>query len=245
MQNNSSEINGQSPQSSQIDTGGQQMMKEQKSNRIEINNKQITAEVFRTMLKWIYTGECELSENPMEVVPLLGLTDEYLLQDLQRVCEDQIIDYMDGKSAAELLTDQTITLPVMSEQNIKEAAKTCFLDDYDRLLQEDPEIEVKVCQVKGLMSELFTHKKKKVKSVRRRRVSFNDDTSRKKVRFNISSTVYEDNASAMADDSVSVIEPLSIYSNVSPPGELADVSLPHSAFSVQQQVMYQNSSTPN
>ena len=33
----------------------------------------------------------------------------------------------------------------MSEQNIKEAAKTCFLDDYDRLLQEDPEIEVKVC----------------------------------------------------------------------------------------------------
>jgi len=79
MQNNSSEINGQSPQSSQIDTGGQQMMKEQKSNRIEINNKQITAEVFRTMLKWIYTGECELSENPMEVVPLLGLTDEYLL----------------------------------------------------------------------------------------------------------------------------------------------------------------------
>jgi len=147
---------------------------------------------------------------------------------------------MDGKSAAELLTDQTITLPVMSEQNIKEAAKTCFLDDYDRLLQEDPEIEVKVCQVKGLMSELFTHKKKKVKSVRRRRVSFNDDTFRKKVRFNISSTVYEDNASAMADDSVSVIEPLSIYSNVSPPGELADVSLPHSAFSVQQQVMYQN-----
>ena len=62
----------------------------------------------------------------------------------------------------------------MSEQNIKESAKTCFLDDYDRLLQEDPEIEQRVCQVKGLMSELFTHKKKKVKSVRRRR-AINED----------------------------------------------------------------------
>jgi len=83
------------------------------------------------------------------------------------------------------------------------------------------------------MSELFTHNKKKVKSIRKRRVFALDkeDSHRKKVRFNISSTVYED-ASAMADDSVSVIEPLSIYSNVSPPGELADVSLPHSAFSV-------------
>ena len=58
-----------------------------------------------TMLKWIYTGECELSESPMKVIPLLNLTDEYLLQDLQRVCEDQIIDYMDGKAATDILTD--------------------------------------------------------------------------------------------------------------------------------------------
>jgi len=85
------------------------------------------------------------------------------------------------------------------------------------------------------MSELFTHKKKRVKSIRKRKNSLgaDDDKSKKKVRFNISSTVYED-VSAMADDSVSIIEPLSIYSNVSPPGELADVSLPHSAFSVPQ-----------
>ena len=87
--------------------------------------------------------------------------------------------------------------------------------------------------MKGLMSELFTHKKKKVRSIRKRKNSIGagDEPSKKKVRFNISSTVYED-VSAMADDSVSIIEPLSIYSNVSPPGELEDVSLPHSAFSV-------------
>jgi hypothetical protein len=40
------------------------------------------------MLKWIYTGECELSENSSEIISLLGLTDEYLLPDLQKACED-------------------------------------------------------------------------------------------------------------------------------------------------------------
>jgi hypothetical protein len=55
------------------------MMQEQLSNKIIINNSQITPEIYMTMLKWIYTGECELSEIPMKVIPLLNLTDEYLL----------------------------------------------------------------------------------------------------------------------------------------------------------------------
>ena len=103
-----------------------------------------------------------------------------------------------------------------------------FLEDYDRLLEEDPELEEKIFRIKGLMSELFTFKKRmsKVKSIRKRRGSVSiGNEGKKKVRFNISSTIYED-ASAMQDDSVSMIEPLSIYSNVSPPGELADESFP-------------------
>jgi hypothetical protein len=74
------------------------------------------------------------------------------------------------------------------------------------------------------MSDLLTHKKKKVKSVRRRRSSIstgNDDQTRKKVRFNISSTIYED-VSAIQDESMSIIEPLSIYSTNSPPAELIE-----------------------
>ena len=115
-----------------------------------------------------------------------------------------------------------------------------FLDEYDRLLEEDPELEEKIFRIKGLMSELLTFKKKKSKSNRKRRTSVsigNDDASqgKKKVRFNISSTIYED-ASALQDDSVSMIEPLSIYSNVSPPGELADESFPQSTMSLAQQL---------
>lgn len=61
------------------------------------------------------------------------------------------------------------------------------------------------------MSELLTHKKRKVRPIRKRRGSMmanEDNSSNKKVRFNISSTIYED-ASAIQDESVSIIEPLS------------------------------------
>lgn len=136
---------------------------------------------------------------------------------------------MDGATATLILTDPKIVLPQQSDKDIREAAKVVFLDEYDKLMANDPELEEKIFKVKGLMSELFTHKKKKTKSQRRRRSSINqtstDDQTRKKVRFNISSTIYED-VSAIQDESMSIIEPLSIYSNVSPPNELYDVSLP-------------------
>lgn len=201
-----------------------------------VTNPMVNAQTFRSMLQWIYTGECEMSDNASDVLPLLSLTDEYLLPDLQRVCEDQIIDYMDVKTATTILTDPNFVLPESSEKSVREAAKAVFLEEYDRLLEEDPELEEKIFKIKGLISELLTYKKRKVKSIRKRRSSLsigNDDNSqgKKKVRFNISSTIYED-ASAMQDDSVSMIEPLSIYSNVSPPGELADESFPHSTISL-------------
>ena len=146
---------------------------------------------------------------------------------------------MDVKTATKVLTDIDTVLPESSEKGVREAAKAVFLEEYDRLLEEDPELEEKIFRIKGLMSELLTYKKRKVSRPRKRRTSVsigNDEshsTGKKKVRFNISSTIYED-ASAMQDDSVSMIEPLSIYSNVSPPGELADESFPHSTISLNQ-----------
>jgi len=55
---------------------------------LSIENKDISPSIFKEMLRWIYMGECGISHNPKEVLPLLQLTDEYLLPDLQRVCED-------------------------------------------------------------------------------------------------------------------------------------------------------------
>ena len=77
------------------------------------------------------------------------------------------------------------------------------------------------------MSDLFTHKLKKKKSggssSRRNRkgsIVIDDGVSKKRVRFNISSTIYEEASAIINDESDSMIEPLSIYSNNSPPGEL-------------------------
>ena len=144
---------------------------------------------------------------------------------------------MDCKTATDILTNPELVLPEKSEVNIRDAAKAIFLEDYERMLEQEPEIEEKIFRIKGLMSELLTYRKKKTKSIRKRKSSLtlnNDDNSqKKKVRFNISSTIYED-ASALHDTSVSMIEPLSIYSNVSPPNELADVSFPDSRLSLNQ-----------
>lgn len=82
---------------------------------------------------------------------------------------------MDGATATLILTDKTLTLPVHSEKDIVETAKTIFLEEYDRLLETDQHLEEKVFKVKGLMSELLTHRKKKVKSTRRRRSSIAGD----------------------------------------------------------------------
>ena len=70
------------------------------------------------------------------------------------------------------MTDPEIVLPQSSHNSVLDAAKTVFLEDYERLLVEEPEIEEKIFKVKGLMSQLLTHKKNaRVKPIRRRRRS--------------------------------------------------------------------------
>ncbi len=82
------------------------------------------------------------------------------------------------------------------------------------------------------MSDLFTHKLKKKKGAagngassgsrrgRKGTIVIDEGGSKKRVRFNISSTIYEEASAIIHDESDSMIEPLSIYSNSSPPGEL-------------------------
>ena len=78
------------------------------------------------------------------------------------------------------------------------------------------------------MSDLFTHKLKKKKAIssrarnRKGSIIIDDGGSKKRVRFNISSTIYEEASAIIHDESDSMIEPLSIYSNNSPPGELTN-----------------------
>ena len=78
---------------------------------------------------------------------------------------------MDVKTATEILTNPEIVLPLVSEKNIRNAAKTIFLEEYERMLEDEPEIEEKIFKVRGLMSELLTYKKSKSKKIRKRKNS--------------------------------------------------------------------------
>lgn len=68
---------------------------------------------------------------------------------------------MDYHNAVSILTNPTLILPASSDLPIREAAKCAFIDDYDRIEETYPDIEEKIAQVKGLMSELFSYKRKR------------------------------------------------------------------------------------
>ena len=58
-------------------------MKETTSGIITIDTPGLKPEIFRTMLEWIYSGECEMPEDCIDLVSLLNLADEYLMDDLR------------------------------------------------------------------------------------------------------------------------------------------------------------------
>ena len=78
---------------------------------------------------------------------------------------------MDFKSAVEILTNCSLVFPNGSDLPIKDAAKTVLLEDYEKAEELYPDIEVRISKVKGLMSELFTFKKKKRSHHRKRKNS--------------------------------------------------------------------------
>ena len=62
-------------------------MKEEIENKIVVNNDDVNYIVYKAMIQWIYYGECDIPDKIKDQICLLNLTDEYLLLDLQKVCE--------------------------------------------------------------------------------------------------------------------------------------------------------------
>lgn len=62
-------------------------------NIIEITNHPEIDQKFAIefILEWVYSGECEIPSNIFSIILLLNLADEYMLGDLQSVCEDEVI----------------------------------------------------------------------------------------------------------------------------------------------------------
>ncbi len=57
-------------------------MKESLESKVIINHDDVSYEIYKLLIQWIYEGECDLPDSVKELMSLLKLTDEYLLPDL-------------------------------------------------------------------------------------------------------------------------------------------------------------------
>uniref|UniRef100_A0A7S3J467 Uncharacterized protein n=1 Tax=Euplotes harpa TaxID=151035 RepID=A0A7S3J467_9SPIT len=121
------------------------------------------------------------------MIDLLCLTDEYMLSDLQTVCEFEVIKRLNADNVTRILTDETLLLPSTSEERIKNAAKEVLISEFPVILEENPDIEKELSKVEGLWSSLL------LKAIQlnefkgtKRRLSIMDE---KRVRFKIHNPV--------------------------------------------------------
>ena len=94
-------------------------------------------ELFKQMLSWIYTEKWDFPEAISSMIDLLCLTDEYMLSDLQTVCELEVIKRLNSTNVSRILTDETLILPPSSEERIKEAAKEIFILEFPAIIEEN------------------------------------------------------------------------------------------------------------
>lgn len=164
-------------------------MKESITNLLVIENQgKDFAELFKHMLTWIYTEKWDFPESITSMIDLLCLTDEYMLSDLQTVCELEVMKRLNADNVVKILTDEKIMLPPSSEDNIKEAAKEVLISEFPIILENNPNIEKEISKVEGLWSSLLL-KATQINDCKnnRRRLSIMGE---KRVRFKISNHIY-------------------------------------------------------
>lgn len=96
-------------------------MMESSTHIITIRTEQ--PHLYRLLVEWIYTGNCEMPHDIFEVVDLLKLGDEHFLDDLVQTCEEAVILRLDGDNVLRILTDNDLNIPERAQNNIIEEAK--------------------------------------------------------------------------------------------------------------------------
>ncbi len=143
------------------------------------------AALVEALVQWIYTGECDLPTDVGQLVALLNLADEYMLGDLMQVCQDEIGFQMGATDAVQILTDSGLVLPAQSEGPVKDEAQLVFIEQFDMIAQDDPQVEQKISAIPGLWTSLLLKSREShfgwSRRRFRRRKSFQDET--KRVRF--------------------------------------------------------------
>ncbi len=134
----------------------QHPMKEQSTNQIEIED--IKPEVFRELLRFIYTGRVSTATMETMAVGLLIAADKYMLNELKNECENYLLHDMSPDNCIELLLNSN--LMNSSEHLKKEAAKSfrrfplqvMATSQWEKVKQENPIALVDIQKI------VFSHK---------------------------------------------------------------------------------------
>lgn len=140
---------------------------EEQNSLVEIKDR--NSELFRLMLMWIYCSEIKFPSDLQEVFNLLLLADEYMLNDLKEKCEEDIKINLNENNVLKILI-LCEKNPIVSNDVI-EKCKSLFIDEFDKILKSNPELEREIVSIPGLMTKLFAHIHAK-KNNKKRKVTF-------------------------------------------------------------------------
>ena len=123
------------------------------------------------MLIWIYCGEISLMpEQVIDVFDLMLIADEYFLMDLKKKCEDDMILKLDESNLLDLIILCERHASLVSPE-LYNKSKTLFIENFDKILKLNPNLEHEIISFPGLMTKLFSHIHNNKKN-KKRKVTF-------------------------------------------------------------------------
>ena len=125
--------------------------------------------LFQRLIDWIYSSEISFPNEDEEIFDLILLADEYLLEDLRRRCEDELLFRLDNKNALPILLLSFKFNTIVSE-NLIECCINTIIEDFEEVMNQHPDLESKISSIfffiilaiPGLITKmfLFVHQKK-------------------------------------------------------------------------------------
>lgn len=99
--------------------------------------------LFHRLLDWIYSSEISFPDDEEDIFQLILLADEYLLEDLGRRCEDELLFRLDRKNAVMILL-QAFKFNTIISDNLVECCINTIIEEFEDIARETPDFEKKL-----------------------------------------------------------------------------------------------------
>jgi BTB/POZ domain len=126
---------------------------------------------FSSMINFLYSGEIVFPRCPFQVIEILKLAKIFAVEDLEEICEDDITKKMDLNNIVEILLILEKDVKVTEETYYR--VRSFFLNSFEVISHNNPDIEDQLATCPGLVKKLFLHLTGKKKTFKRK-VTFVD-----------------------------------------------------------------------